>query len=165
MYEVLDKDTMKSEISPHLSVIKQSYVSQSGLVEVIQYILYKLKTGCQWLSYFCVSMMQSPLAVSSMPCNRSHWHHKRTCFPCRYPYACIRQNCFCIVFSKKFNIMSALPGHQSSTLPQKNDSREGWFWFKKGLVCECAKMNFYLKRPSFAPVIGLFAAKWSAFWC
>ena len=47
MYEVLDKDTMKSEISPHLSVVKHSYVLQSGLVEVIQYILYKLKTGCQ----------------------------------------------------------------------------------------------------------------------
>ena len=48
MHEVLDKDTIKSEILPHLSVAKRGYVSQSDLVEVIQYILYKLKTGCQW---------------------------------------------------------------------------------------------------------------------
>jgi len=26
-------------------------------------------------------------------------------------------------------------------------------------------MNFYLKRPPFAPVFGLFAAKSTAFWC
>ena len=48
MYEVLDKDTIKSEILPHLSVAKRGYVSKSDLVEVIQCILYKLKTGCQW---------------------------------------------------------------------------------------------------------------------
>ncbi|EFC68160.1 putative transposase, IS4 family [Prevotella sp. oral taxon 317 str. F0108] len=48
MYEVLDKDTIKSEILPHLSVAKRGHVSKSDLVEVIQCILYKLKTGCQW---------------------------------------------------------------------------------------------------------------------
>ena len=26
-------------------------------------------------------------------------------------------------------------------------------------------MNFYLKQPSFAPVLELFAAKYSAIWC
>ena len=46
MYEVPDKDTIKSEILPHLSVAKRGYVSQSDLVEVIQCLLYKLKTGC-----------------------------------------------------------------------------------------------------------------------
>ena len=48
MYEVLDKDTIKSEILPFLSVAKRGYVTKSDLVEVIQCILYKLKTGCQW---------------------------------------------------------------------------------------------------------------------
>ena len=48
MYEVLDKDTIKFEILPYLSVAKRSYVTKSDLVEVIQCILYKLKTGCQW---------------------------------------------------------------------------------------------------------------------
>jgi len=53
------------------------------------------------------------------------------------------KNVFCIVLSKKFNIMSALSGHQSSTLPQKIDSREGWFRCKKELACACSKMYFY----------------------
>ena len=34
---------------------------------------------------------------------------------------------FCLVFSHKFNIISALFVHQSLTLPQKTDSREGLF--------------------------------------
>ena len=34
---------------------------------------------------------------------------------------------FCLVFSKKFNMISALFVHQSLTLPQNIDSREGLF--------------------------------------
>ena len=45
MYEVLDKDTIKSEILPHLSVAKRGYVTKSYLAEAIQYILYRLKNG------------------------------------------------------------------------------------------------------------------------
>ena len=45
MYEVLDKDTIKSEIFPHLSVAKRGYVTKSYLAEAIQYILYRLKNG------------------------------------------------------------------------------------------------------------------------
>ena len=40
---------------------------------------------------------------------------------------------FCLVFSNKFNIMSTLSVHQSLTLPQKRDSREGWCWCKNGV--------------------------------
>ena len=90
---------------------------------------------------------------------------KRTCFPCCCSRAYMRHNCFCLVSSKGFNIMSALSVRQSPTLPQKIDSREGLFWCKKGVVCECGKMNFYLKKLSFAPILGLFAARCSAFWC
>ena len=39
---------------------------------------------------------------------------------------------FCLVFSKKFNIMSALSANQARTLPQKIDSREGCFGAKRG---------------------------------
>ena len=39
---------------------------------------------------------------------------------------------FCLVFSKDFNIMSALSDHQLPTTPQKIDSRGGLFWCKKG---------------------------------
>ena len=45
MYEVLDKVTIKFEILPHLSVAKHGYVTKSDLSEVIQCILYKLKTA------------------------------------------------------------------------------------------------------------------------
>ena len=68
-------------------------------------------------------------------------------------------------FSNKFNIMSALFVHQPSTLPQKIDSREGLFWCKRGLVCECGKMNINSKRPPLAPLLGLFGAKYSAICC
>lgn len=48
MYEALNKDTMKYEILPHLSVEKRGYVSKSDLTEVIQSNLYKPETGCQF---------------------------------------------------------------------------------------------------------------------
>jgi len=41
--------------------------------------------------------------------------------------ACKQYNYFCLVFDKKFNIMSAIFVHQSLTSPQKIDSREGLF--------------------------------------
>ena len=34
-----------------------------------------------------------------------------------------------------------------------------------GVACEYDGMNFYLKRPPFAPDFGPFAAKCTAFWC
>ena len=55
--------------------------------------------------------------------------------------------------------MSTLFAHHSPTLPQKIDSREGCFWGKKGLVCECGKMNIYFKRVLFVPVFLPFPAK------
>ena len=74
----------------------------------------------------------------------------------------VRYACFCLVLSKKFNIMSALSVHQSPTLPQIIDSRAGLFWCKKGLVVNAGKMNIYFKKPPFAPTFGLFATKCSA---
>ena len=55
--------------------------------------------------------------------------------------------------------MSAVFIHQSFTLPQKNDSREGWFWCKKGVVVIAGKMNIYLEKPPIVPNFGLFVAK------
>ncbi len=48
MYEVLHKDSMKSEIPPHLSVAKRGYASKSNLLKAFQCILYKLKTSLKW---------------------------------------------------------------------------------------------------------------------
>ena len=61
--------------------------------------------------------------------------------------------------------MSTLSVHQSLTLPQKIDSREGWFRCKRGVVVNTGKMNIYYKEPPFAPILGLFGAKCSAIWC
>ena len=47
-YAVLDKDTIKSEIMPYLSIAKRGYTSKFDLIEVVNAILYKLKSGCQW---------------------------------------------------------------------------------------------------------------------
>ena len=38
-----------------------------------------------------------------------------------------RRNRFCLLFSKNFNILSAFSDNQPSILPQKIDSREGFF--------------------------------------
>ena len=90
---------------------------------------------------------------------------KRTCFRCRWPLARVYGILVLSSFNNKFNIVSTLFVHQPLTLPQKIDSREGWFWWKKGLAYECSKMNFYLKGPPFTLDFGLFAAKYTAFWC
>ena len=50
---------------------------------------------------------------------------------------------FCLVFSKNFNIITALSVNQSPILPQKIDSRGGLFRCKKGLHVNVGKMNFY----------------------
>ena len=71
----------------------------------------------------------------------------------------------CLFFSTNFNIVSALVIHQTPTRPQKNDSREGWFWYKKGLVVNASKMNTHCIKPHLASDFGLFVAKHSAFWC
>ena len=141
-------------------------VSQKGyLAKGIQFIFHKLKTGCQFhltsaFPWFC---FRSPWAVC--PVTACVVSRKRTRFPFRCPCTCTPHNCFCLVFSNTFNTISAFFIHQSPTLPQKNDSREGLFWCKKGVVCEYDKMNFYLKMPPSAPDLGLFAAKCKVKWC
>ena len=71
----------------------------------------------------------------------------------------------CLFFSIKFNIVGTLVTHQAPIRPQKNDSREGWFWCKKGLVVNASKMNTHCIKPNWAPDFGPFAAKCSAFGC
>ena len=47
-YTVLDKDTINSEIMPYLSIAKRGFSSKFDLVEIVNAIFYKLKSGCQW---------------------------------------------------------------------------------------------------------------------
>lgn len=48
MYKVLSKDIIEKEILPYLSTAKRGFETKSCLTEVINSILYKLKTGVQW---------------------------------------------------------------------------------------------------------------------
>ena len=152
MCEVLDKDTIKPEILPHLSVAKRGYVSKMTWWKSFYTFSTSQKTGCRWqmtaaFPWYC---FRWPWAVC--PTTTRVGGRKRTCLPCRCPGACIQYNRFCLVFSKKFNIMSALSVHQPLTLPQKIDFREAWLWCKMGMVVNAGKMNFYSQKPPFAPI-------------
>lgn len=48
MYCVLSKDTIDQEITPNLPQSKRGYKPTAPLSEIINCILYKLKTGIQW---------------------------------------------------------------------------------------------------------------------
>ncbi len=48
MYQVLSKDTIEMEIIPYIPTAKRGFPPRVPLVEIINCILYKLKTGVQW---------------------------------------------------------------------------------------------------------------------
>lgn len=48
MYKVLDKDTIEMEIIPYIPKPKRGFAPKVPLEELINCILYKLKTGVQW---------------------------------------------------------------------------------------------------------------------
>ena len=73
MYEVPDKDTTKSESLFHLLVAKCGNISKGDQAAVIQSSLHHVKNHLSMADVFCVCMMPFPLAVSSLPYNRSHW--------------------------------------------------------------------------------------------
>jgi len=151
-----------AENRPHLSVTKRGYASKSNLLKAFQCMLYRLKTSFLW--HIMRKKSRLLLYVSYVLMSEWAYLHQNTIRRTINSSTCQPIN-FCKPFSKKFNTKSGLFIDQQPTLPQKIDSHEGLFWCKKGLVCECGKMNFYLIKPSFALVIGLFAAKCSAIWC
>ncbi len=48
MYIVLDKDIIKCEIVPYLPLAKRGFQVTVPLEEIVNAVLYKLKTGVQW---------------------------------------------------------------------------------------------------------------------
>lgn len=48
LYQVLDKDIIENEIVPNLPKPKRGFLPKAPLVEIVNCILYKLKTGVQW---------------------------------------------------------------------------------------------------------------------
>lgn len=47
IYKNQDKDIIENEILPHVSTAKRRFETKSHLTEVVNSILYKLKTGIQ----------------------------------------------------------------------------------------------------------------------
>jgi len=58
MYQILSEDIIKKEIVPHLPIGKRGFKIQSPVYEIVNAILYKLKTGVQW-SYLPVDSLFS----------------------------------------------------------------------------------------------------------
>lgn len=91
MYNVPNKDAMKYEIMPHLSLAKRGQVSNRGRAEVIPMRFPQPENRLLMADYFCVFMMLFPLSVGSMPHKRSRWPlqaymhfvplHTRSCLP------------------------------------------------------------------------------------
>lgn len=75
MYKVLDKDIIESEILPHLSTAKRGFETKSCLIEVINSILYKLKTGIQW-HMLPVESLFSDVVLSY---KTVYWHFRKWC--------------------------------------------------------------------------------------
>ena len=71
-YAVLDKDTINKEIMPYLPVAKRGYVSRFDLADMVNAILYKLKTGCQWASLPVLHLFEG-----KSPSYKTVFHHYR----------------------------------------------------------------------------------------
>jgi transposase len=75
MYQVLDKDTIKTEIMPHLATAKRGYKTKSDMVEIINSILYKLKTGCQWH----LLPVEGLFTEEVLSYQAVYWHFRKWC--------------------------------------------------------------------------------------
>ena len=62
-YQVLSKDSIDSVIVPHLPQPKRGFKTRAIVSEIVNAILYKLKTGVQW-SYLPVHSLFSDVALS-----------------------------------------------------------------------------------------------------
>ena len=166
VYNVLDKDMIRYEVLPYLPVPKHVYILNSDLAEDVPYIFsssfklavkYRLRLHFRSVVYaYCMHYYLQLLALVVVNVRVF----------CAVTYAHVHVSIiFCLFFSVKFNIMSALFVRQLPTLPQKIDSREGLSRCKGGVVLGCGRMNIYYNKPSFAPTFGPFFAKCGAIWC
>ncbi|MCR9228539.1 MAG: transposase [Flavobacteriaceae bacterium] len=75
MYKVLDKDTIEMEIVPHIPLPKRGFAPTAPLYEIINAILYKLKTGVQW-EYLPTSLLFSQKVLSWQSV---YYHYRKWC--------------------------------------------------------------------------------------
>ena len=158
---------MKSEIMHHLPAAKRGCLSKKWASRSHSMHSLQAENGLSTARYnFRVCMMLLPQTMSSMFCKHSCRLTLPYVFPSPLPiHIFAEDNRFCIVLSQKFNIMSALSVQQLAIMPQKIDSREGLFWYKRGLVLGCWRMNIYYNELAIAPYFEPFLAKWGAICC
>jgi transposase len=75
MYTVLDKDTIEMEIVPLIPKTKRGFPPTVPLVEIINAILYKLKTGVQWYQLPVKALFEE----QSLTWNAVYYHYRKWC--------------------------------------------------------------------------------------
>ena len=75
MYSVLDKDMIEMEIVPFIPKTKRGFAPTVPMVEIVNAILYKLKTGVQW-NLLPVKALFSRLSLSWQSV---YYHYRKWC--------------------------------------------------------------------------------------
>jgi transposase len=93
---ILSKDSIKKMILPHLTVSKKGkQLSENKIVSIVQIILFRLKTGCQWRELPMGEYFDEPYTHKSVfhhfnkwskeGCWQDAWQHmvsERSCWTC-----------------------------------------------------------------------------------
>ena len=75
MYTVLDKDTIEMEIVPLIPKTERGFPPTVPLVEIVNAILYKLKTGMQWNQLPVKALFEG----ESLTWNAVYYHYRKWC--------------------------------------------------------------------------------------
>jgi len=75
MYTVLDKDIIEKEIVPLLPKTKRGFPPTVPLVEIVNAVLYKLKTGVQWNQLPVKALFEG----QSLTWNTVYYHYRKWC--------------------------------------------------------------------------------------
>ena len=128
IYEAPGQDRMKSEILPHLSVSKRGYNLKSGWAEVIQRSLHRQETACRWPITSVVAVVREQHALQPLVQAVASLHVFGVVDHSRVSAACLH----CLVFSNKFNIISAFFPTNRSLGRKKSILAEVCFDAKRG---------------------------------
>ncbi|SFW36520.1 Transposase [Sinomicrobium oceani] len=75
MYSVLDKDTIALEIVPYIPKTNRGFAPTVPLVEIVNAILYKLKTGVQWYQLPVKALFDSKV----LSWQSVYYHYRKWC--------------------------------------------------------------------------------------
>ena len=109
MHKVLDEDTIKTwNIAPNCLWQNVFVFQKATWRKLFHAFSTSWKPGCQWQITSAFPWCRLGWSWATSPHNRSRWPLQAYMFSVSLPTrACLRHNSFCIVFSNRFNIMSA----------------------------------------------------------